>query len=126
MNVFSPYSPYSPFFTSFIFLLAGVAILGLLCIFKVLGAGRIPPLLRINFLTVDFNQILQDDVNFSRHFLTLFVAFITTITLTAVLASTQWILLPNATESVFFILHMLRLVLGLAICLFFSRRLPRR
>ena len=117
---------YSPFFTSFIFLLAGAAILGTLCIVKALGLERMPPILRINLFTVDFNQILQDDVNFPRYVQILLVAFISTIILTAVMASVQWILLPAPREDTMFALHILRLVLGLAVCFIFSRRLPRR
>ena len=122
----NPFSPYSPFFTSAIFLLVGAAMIGALCVAKALGAERMPALVRLNFFNVEFNAILQDDANFSRHVLVLLAAFISTILFTAVIASVQWILLSDLGEGMIFGLHTARLVLGLAICFAFSRRLPRR
>jgi len=80
----------------------------------------------IEFFNVDFDRILQDDVDFSRHVLILLTAFISAILFTAAIASVQWILLPDLEEGIMSALQMVRLVLGLVICFLFSRRLPRQ
>ena len=131
---------YSPFFISFIFLITGVVMIATLCVSKALGFRQTPvtsvytyfefgPLQkhgRMKLFKVGLDQILQDDVNFPRHVLTLLVVFITAVLFTAAFASIQWVILPDATESVLLILHTVRLVLGLVVLYFASRRLPQR
>jgi len=140
MNLFPIYSPDSFFFISFLLLLIGAIFTITLCISKALGLRQTPvtsaytyfefgPLQkhgRMKLFKVDLDQTLQDDVNFPRHVLTLLVIFITPVLFTAAFASIQWVLLPNATESILVILHTVRLLLGLAVLYLASRRLPQR
>jgi len=140
MNLFPIYSPDSLFFISFLLLLIGAIFTITLCMSKALGLRQTPvtssyayfefgPLQkhgRMKLFKVDFDQMLQDDVNFSRHVLLLLIVFITPVLFTAAFASIQWILLPHATVGVLSILHTVRLVLGLAVLYLASRRLPQR